>query len=229
MAMAPDRRKKVIEMVLLCSQEPVDAGLLRSVLGADGSSPPGEREVRESIAELRRDWEDRALELAETAGGWQFRTRPEFREHAVAALREKPPRMTRALLEVLAVIAYHQPATRGDIERIRGVSVFPNHIRQLEDHGWIRPVGHRETPGRPMMYGTTQAFLDDLGMVSLGDLPPLEEGTSIDALLEEGADAADKPDGEGDIPPAGEEGEAGQEADGDAPPAAGNGAADRPL
>lgn len=183
--MEAERRKRIVEMVLLCAQEPVGTGLLRRVLaaGGDGSRLPGEREVRESLDALREDWEGRALELAETAGGWQFRTRLEYREYAVAALQEKPPRMGRALLEVLSVIAYHQPATRGDIERIRGVSVFPNHIRQLEDNGWIEPVGRRETPGRPVMYGTTKVFLDDLGLASLGDLPPLDDEVAVEALL----------------------------------------------
>ena len=181
--MRADRRKNVIEMALLCSQEPLTVGAIRQIFSSarDDSVEVTAAQIHESIEQLAADWEGRALTLMQTAGGWQFKTREEYRNFAVATLREKPPRLSRALLEVLSVIAYHQPATRGDIERIRGVSVFPNHVRYLEECGWIKPAGVREVPGRPMTYATTQVFLDDLGLASLADLPELDGEMDIGA------------------------------------------------
>jgi len=175
--MHPDRRRDIIEMLLLCSQEPLGVQAIRRIFSSarDEATEMTAAQIHESIEQIAAAWSERGLALSETAGGWQFRTRDEYRNFAVAALREKPPRLSRALLEVLSVIAYHQPATRGDIEQIRGVSVFPNHMRYLEDLGWIKPAGRREVPGRPMTYVTTRTFLDDLGLSSLDDLPELEK------------------------------------------------------
>ncbi len=174
--MESDRRDKIVEMILLCSQEPLTVGAICKVFSSarDDAVDIKAAEVKEAITEIAKNWQDRALVLSETAGGWQFKTREEYSNFAVATLRERPPRLSRALLEVLSVIAYHQPATRGDIEKIRGVSVFPNHMRFLEECGWIEPDGRREVPGRPMTYVTTRAFLDDLNLASIGDLPALD-------------------------------------------------------
>jgi len=131
--------------------------------------------VKNLLTELRADWEGRAVELASLASGWRFQTRPEFRPFAEKLQPEKPPRYSRAVMETLAIIAYRQPVTRGDIEDIRGVTVSTQIVQTLEARGWIDIVGHRETPGRPALYATTKTFLDDLGLRSLQELPPLEE------------------------------------------------------
>src|SRR6185503_301058 len=125
--------------------------------------------------ELRADWSGRAVELVCLASGWRFRTRLEFQPYFERLSPEKPPRYSRAVMETLAIIAYRQPVTRGDIENIRGVVVTTQIIQTLENRGWIDVVGHRETPGRPALYATTRRFLDDLGLRSLEELPPLEE------------------------------------------------------
>jgi len=124
---------------------------------------------------LREDWSGRAVELTQLASGWRFQTRPEFRPYIERLFPEKPPRYSRAVMETLAIIAYRQPVTRGDIEDIRGVVVSTQIVQSLEARGWIDIVGHRETPGRPALYATTKKFLDDLGLRTLEELPPLEE------------------------------------------------------
>ena len=131
--------------------------------------------VRKLLDELRCDWNDRGVELALLASGWRFQTRPEFQPFIDRLKIERAPRYSRAVMETLAIIAYRQPVTRGDIEDIRGVTVSPNVIRSLESRGWIDAVGHRDTPGRPALYATTRMFLDDLGLRSLSELPPLTE------------------------------------------------------
>lgn len=131
--------------------------------------------IRRAVAELRQDWQGRAIELVELAGGWRFRVRPEYMGHIERLSPEKPPRYSRAVMETLAIIAYRQPVTRGDIEQIRGVSVSTNVIKALETRGWIDVIGYKEVPGRPGLYATTKKFLDDLGLNSLKDLPPLAE------------------------------------------------------
>lgn len=163
--------KKVLETALLASQEPLSIGDLRRLfdqeLGADT--------VRRLLEELRHDWEDRGVELVNLASGWRFQTRRELQRYLDRISPEKPPRYSRAVLETLAIIAYRQPVTRGDIEDIRGVTVSPSVIKTLEARGWIDVVGHRDAPGRPALYATTRAFLDDLGLRSLQELPPLED------------------------------------------------------
>ena len=131
--------------------------------------------VRVLLEELRADWAERPLELLQVASGWRFRTRAEFLPYLERLNPEKPPKYSRAVLETLAIIAYRQPVTRGDIEDIRGVTVAAQIIRALEERGWVDVVGHRDTPGRPALFATTRAFLDDLGLRSVSELPPLEQ------------------------------------------------------
>ena len=167
----PTEAKRILEAALLASQEPLSLADLRRLfddhLAADT--------LKNMLSELRDDWSGRAVELASLASGWRFQTRPEFRPFAEKLQPEKPPRYSRAVMETLAIIAYRQPVTRGDIEDIRGVTVSTQIIQALENRGWIDAVGHRETPGRPALYATTKTFLDDLGLRSLQELPPLEE------------------------------------------------------
>lgn len=163
--------KAVLETALLATQRPIGIGELRRLfndeIGADT--------VRRLLEELREAWKDRGVELITLATGWRFQTRPQMQAYLDRLSPEKAPRYSRAVLETLAIIAYRQPVTRGDIEDIRGIAVSPNVIKSLEDRGWIDMVGQRETPGRPALYGTTRTFLDDLGLRSLQELPPLEE------------------------------------------------------
>ena len=135
----------------------------------------GAETLKPLLAELAEEWSGRAVALVSLASGWRFQTRPEFQPYIERLFPEKPPRYSRAVMETLAIIAYRQPVTRGDIENIRGVVVSTQIIQALENRGWIDVVGHRETPGRPALYATTRRFLDDLGLRSLEELPPLEE------------------------------------------------------
>jgi segregation and condensation protein B len=167
--------KRVLEAALLCAQEPMalrDMGaLFDEQLDADA--------IKGLLDELVRDWEGRGVELVALASGWRFQSRPELRDVLDRVHPEKPARYSRAAMETLAIIAYKQPVTRGDIEDIRGVTVSGPIIKQLEDRGWIESIGTREAPGRPALYGTTRQFLDDLGLARLDQLPPL--GTSLGA------------------------------------------------
>ena len=170
--------KTVLETALLTSQEP----LTLSELGKLFDEELGNETLRKVLDELRQDWHDRGVELVNVASGWRFRARPEYQEFLDRLNPQKPPRYSRAVLETLAIIAYKQPVTRGDIENIRGVIVSSNIIRTLEMRGWIDVVGHREVPGRPALYATTKTFLDDLNLRSVEDLPPLEDlGALVDS------------------------------------------------
>jgi len=168
---SPAEVKRILEAALLSAQEPLSLADLKSLF----EGQVGNDTLRGLVEELREEWSGRAVELASLASGWRFQTRPEFQLFAERLNPDKPPRYSRAVMETLAIIAYRQPATRGDIEDIRGVAVSPQIIQTLEARGWIDVVGHRETPGRPELLATTQAFLDDLGLRSLEELPPLEE------------------------------------------------------
>lgn len=170
--------KVVLETALLASQEPLSLAELRKLFDDE----LGNDTLGNLLEELRADWQGRGVELVNIASGWRFRTRPEYQQFLDRLNPQKPPRYSRAVLETLAIIAYRQPVTRGDIENIRGVTVSGNIIRSLEMRGWIDVVGHREVPGRPALYATTKAFLDDLNLRSLEELPPLAElGTLVDA------------------------------------------------
>ncbi|MCE4553326.1 SMC-Scp complex subunit ScpB [Pelomonas cellulosilytica] len=170
--------KRVLETALICASQPLTLREMRSLfadeLGADS--------VRGLLDELMRDWEGKGVELVALASGWRFQSRPELREYLDRLHPEKPPRYSRAVMETLAIIAYRQPVTRGDIEDIRGVVVASQIIKQLEDRGWVDAIGHRETPGRPALYATTKTFLDDLGLASLEQLPALDVGTAPPAF-----------------------------------------------
>ena len=169
--MHPTEAKRILEAALLSSQEPLSLPVLRQLF----DDQLGAETLKKLLAELREEWSGRAVELASLASGWRFQTRAEFRPFAEKLQPEKPPRYSRAVLETLAIIAYRQPVTRGDIEDVRGVGVTTQIIQTLEARGWIDVVGHRETPGRPALYATTKTFLDDLGLRSLQELPALEE------------------------------------------------------
>jgi len=167
----PTEAKRIIEAALLASQEPVPLNGIRRLFEED----IGADTLRRLLGELREDWSGRSVELVNLASGWRFQTRPEFQKFVDRLVPDKAPRYSRAVMETLAIIAYRQPVTRGDIEDIRGVAVSAQIVQSLENRGWIDVVGHREAPGRPALYATTKSFLDDLGLRSLQELPPLEE------------------------------------------------------
>jgi segregation and condensation protein B len=162
--------KRVLETALICSPQPLPLRELRVLfndeLGADT--------IKALLADLQADWTQRGVELVQVASGWRFQSRAQMREYLDRLHPEKPPKYTRAVLETLAIIAYRQPVTRGDMEEIRGVTINTQILKQLEDRGWVEAIGHREAPGRPALYATTRQFLDDLGLESLDQLPVLE-------------------------------------------------------
>lgn len=167
----PTEAKRVMEGALLATSEPLSLGALRRLFDED----IGADTLRRLLQELREEWTGRAVELVHLASGWRFQTRADFQTYVERLQPEKPPRYSRAVMETLAIVAYRQPVTRGDVEDIRGVGVSPQVIKTLEARGWIDVVGYRETPGRPALYATTKTFLDDLGLRSLEALPPLAE------------------------------------------------------
>ena len=159
--------KRVLETALICSHQPLPVRELRvlfqDALGADT--------IKTLLEDLQQDWSQRGVELVEVATGWRFQSRPQMREYLDRLNPEKPPKYSRAAMETLAIIAYRQPVTRGDMEDIRGVTINSLVLKQLEDRGWVEVIGHRETVGRPSLYATTRQFLDDLGLASLDQLP----------------------------------------------------------
>lgn len=174
--------KRILETALICSPQPLQLRDMRAlfdeVLGMDT--------LKLMLQELQQDWTQRGVELVSVATGWRFQSRPEMREYLDRLHPEKPPRYTRATLETLAIIAYRQPVTRGDIEDVRGVTVNSLLLKQLEDRGWVEVIGHRETVGRPALFATTRHFLDDLGLESLDQLPLLDapaQQTNVMELL----------------------------------------------
>lgn len=174
--------KRILETALICSSQPLPVREMRVLfddeLGVDT--------IKVLLLELQEDWAQRGLELVSVGSGWRFQSRPEMRDHLDRLHPEKPPRYTRAALETLAIIAYRQPVTRGDMEDIRGVTINSLILKQLEDRGWVEVIGHRETVGRPALYATTRQFLDDLGLASLDQLPlietPAQQAALVDAL-----------------------------------------------
>lgn len=163
--------KQVLEAALLVAGEPVQAAQLAKLF-----DPPLDVDtVRKVLDALAQEWSARKVELVQVASGWRFQGRRDVQPYLDRLAPDKPPRYSRAVMETLAIIAYQQPVTRGDIEAIRGVSVSTNVIKTLEDRQWVEVVGHRETPGRPALYATTKTFLDDLGLTSVAELPPLAE------------------------------------------------------
>lgn len=170
--------KRVLETALICAQQPLPMRDLRLLF----DEQVGPDTIRELLDDLIRDWDGRGVELVALATGWRFQSRPEMRVHLDRLHPEPPPRYSRATMETLAIVAYRQPVTRGDIEDIRGVTVSSQIVKQLEERGWIEAIGYREAPGRPALYATTRQFLDDLGLASLDQLPTLDGAPSADAL-----------------------------------------------
>jgi segregation and condensation protein B len=171
--------KKVLETALLISPEPLSVPDLVKLFSGEIAADV----IRRMLDDLRADWQGRGVELVAVATGWRFQARAEFQRYLDRLNPQKPPKYSRAVLETLAIIAYRQPVTRGDIESIRGVSVSTHILKALESRGWIDVVGHREVPGRPALYSTTKAFLDDLCLRSLDELPPLDDLGSLVEIL----------------------------------------------
>ncbi len=167
----PDDYKRVLETALLVASEPLPLSELKKLFDQEFDDDTW----RTLLDDLRRDWANRGVELVQLASGWRFQTRPEYQSYIDRLKNDKPPKYSRAVMETLAIIAYRQPVTRGDIEDVRGVAVSPNILKTLEGRDWIDAVGHRDAPGRPALYATTRRFLDDLGLRSLTELPPLTE------------------------------------------------------
>jgi len=222
----------VLETALLCAVQPMQISDMRKLFGDDEQFDSGT--VRRLLETLQGNWADGGLELVQLASGWRFQSRPSMQRYLERLSPEKPPKYSRAVMETLAIVAWRQPVTRGDIEDIRGVTVSSQIVKALEDRGWIEVIGHRDAPGRPALFGTTRQFLDDLGLRALDELPPLETAHAAAALAgldlgevqqvlgetpepadgEGGADALPEPaDGEGgaDASPA-EDGEGGADA-----------------
>lgn len=176
--------KIILETALLTSAEPLSLSELKML----SDPPPSSRKLETLLQEIAQDWQDKGVELTQVASGWRFRARPEMQAYLDRLNPQKPPRYSRAVLETLAIIAYHQPVTRGDIEEIRGVAVSSNILKTLESRDWIEVVGTRDTPGRPELFATTKQLLDDLNLRTLQELPSLNE---IGALLEQDVPSVD--------------------------------------
>lgn len=172
-----DHNKRVIETALLCAQEPLTVPDLTRLFAEDIAPS----EIDDALLELQKAWEDKGMELVHIATGWRFQSRLSMREYLDRLTPEKPPKYSRAVMETLAIIAYRQPVTRGEIEEIRGVAVSSNVMKQLEDRGWVEVIGHKETIGRPGLYATTKQFLDDLSLTNLQSLPILEDAAPMAA------------------------------------------------
>ena len=168
--------KRVLETALLCAHEPLSINTMKKLFvdNVEQDEIVGADTIKLMLEELRSDWADKGIMLVALSTGWRFQSRPEMRVFIDRLNPEKPPKYSRATLETLAIIAYRQPVTRGDIEDIRGVTVASQMIKSLEDRGWIETIGHREVPGRPSLFATTKQFLDDLGLSSLDQLPALQ-------------------------------------------------------
>jgi len=177
--MIENHYKQVLETALLCSPEPLSINELSRLYGEEVTP----ENIISWLNELQNDWSEKGMELVHIATGWRFQSRLSMREYLDRLTPEKPPKYSRAVMETLAIIAYRQPVTRGEIEEIRGVAVSSNVMKQLEDRGWVEVIGHRETVGRPALYATTRQFLDDLGLASLDQLPTLENpGAALESL-----------------------------------------------
>jgi segregation and condensation protein B len=171
--------KRVLEAALLCAQQPMPLKYMRELF----AESVGADTVKQMLDDLQSDWAGRGMELVCVASGWRFQSRPDMREYLDRLHPEKPPKYTRATLETLAIIAYKQPVTRGDMEDIRGVTISSLLIKQLEDRGWVEVIGHRDAPGRPALFATTRQFLDDLGLASLDQLPLMESPEPSEGAL----------------------------------------------
>ena len=172
-----DHHKRVIETALLCAQEPITVTDITRLFTEDVVGA----EIEDILLDLQQEWHDKGMELVHIATGWRFQSRLSMREYLDRLTPEKPPKYSRAVMETLAIIAYRQPVTRGEIEEIRGVAVSSNVMKQLEDRGWVEVIGHKETIGRPGLYATTKQFLDDLSLTNLQNLPILEDSAPMAA------------------------------------------------
>jgi len=171
--------KRILETALICASQPLSMADMRTLFADE----LGTDTLRSLLESLQLDWTQRGVELVQVASGWRFQSRPELREYLDRLHPEKPPKYSRAAMETLAIIAYRQPVTRGDMEDIRGVTINSLVIKQLEDRGWVEVIGHRETVGRPALFATTRQFLDDLGLSSLDQLPTLQNpGVALESL-----------------------------------------------
>lgn len=211
--------KKVLETALLCAREPLSMQDLKRLLIGDVSDDDASirtEEIAQLLAEIEADWSDKGVEVVHLSSGWRFQSRPEMKVYLDRIHPEKPPKYSRATLETLAIIAYRQPVTRGDIEEVRGVTVNTQTIRLLEDRGWVEVIGRRDVPGRPALFATTRQFLDDLGLSSLEQLPSLpqigqdnvtdakvlEKLQSLNAVPDEGADETGNDEVDNELPSA---------------------------
>lgn len=184
--------KRVLETALLCAHEPLSVNTMKKLFqdGDEQADVVGADTIKSMLEGLRNDWADKGIELVGLSTGWRFQSRPEMRAFIDRLNPEKPPKYSRATLETLAIIAYRQPVTRGDIEEIRGVTVASQMVKTLEDRGWIETIGHRDVPGRPSLFATTKQFLADLGLSALDQLPPLQH-IGKENVAEEGASELD--------------------------------------
>lgn len=184
--------KNIIEAALMAADSPLNLTQLKALFAE--SAAPGNAELSRALEALSQDYENRGMELTEVASGFRIQVRQRYQTWVSRLWQQKPPRYSRALLETLALIAYRQPVTRGEIEEVRGVSVSSHIIRTLQDREWIRVIGHRDVPGKPALFGTTKAFLDYFNLRSLDDLPTLSELRDINQLEPELNLPADDPD-----------------------------------
>jgi segregation and condensation protein B len=179
--MSQEKLKNILEAAMFAAQRPLTVDELVALFeGSDWT--PERKSIREALAMLAGEWQERGIELIEVSTGFRFQVRKEYSGWLGSLWSERPPRYTRALLETLALIAYRQPITRGEIEDVRGVSVSPSIIKTLTDREWIRVLGHRDVPGRPELFGTTHQFLENFNLKSLDQLPPLSEIRDIDNI-----------------------------------------------
>ena len=195
----------MLETALICSAQPLSLRDMAVLFDEELTSDT----LKKLLADLQLEWSSRGVELVRIASGWRFQSRPELRPYLDRLHPEKPPKYSRATLETLAIIAYRQPVTRGDMEDIRGVTINSLIIKQLEDRGWIEVIGHRETVGRPALFATTRQFLDDMGLASLDQLPPLDvseiQESALDRLDFEALSSSASPEAPGEEEPMGGE------------------------
>lgn len=180
-SLSPAKTRQILEAALLTAQEPLPISELRKLFNNELSAAV----LANLLEEVREQWRDSGIELVTVASGWRFQTKAEMQPYLERLTPQKAPRYSRAILETLAIIAYRQPVTRGDIEDIRGVGVSSAILKTLVARGWIEAVGHRNVPGKPELFATTAHFLDDLNLRSIAELPPLEE---MKSLLESGSE-----------------------------------------
>lgn len=191
--LTPDSIKRILEAALLTAQEPLPVSELRKLFDHEFNAAM----LSPLLEDIRRDWSDKGVELVKVASGWRFQTKPEMQLYLDRLTPQRIPRYSRAVMETLAIIAYRQPVTRGDIEEIRGVNVSTSVLKTLTARGWIESVGHRNVPGKPALFATTAHFLDDLNLRTLEELPPLEE---MKSLIESGGQNQELPLQEGESP-----------------------------